>query len=71
LRAVVHAVLLAGPQPHRGGLQQGEGAPQEGRGAHARGPLVEAMGEALWAVKPRDAEGWFAHCGYGSTGQYS
>jgi hypothetical protein len=29
------------------------------------------MGEALSAVTPRDAEGWFAHCGYGSTGQYS
>jgi hypothetical protein len=33
--------------------------------------LVEPMGEALWAVTPRDAKGWFAHCGYGHTGQYS
>jgi transposase len=39
--------------------------------ACTREALVEAMGEALSAVTPRDAEGWFAHCGYGSTGQYS
>ena len=39
--------------------------------ARTREALVEAMGGALSAVTPRDAEGWFAHCGYGSTGQYS
>jgi transposase len=39
--------------------------------ARTREALVGAMGEALSAVTPRDAEGWFAHCGYGSTGQYS
>jgi transposase len=39
--------------------------------ARTREALVEAMGEALSAVRPRDAEGWFVHCGYGSTGQYS
>jgi len=40
--------------------------------ARTREALVEAMGEALSAVTPRDAEGWFAHCGYGSSaGQYS
>ena len=39
--------------------------------ARTREALVEAMGEALSAVTPRDAEGWFAHCGYGSAGQYS
>ncbi len=39
--------------------------------ARTREALVEAMGEALSAVTPRDAWGWFAHCGYGSTGQYS
>jgi transposase len=39
--------------------------------ARTREALVEAMGEALSAVTPRDAEGWFAHCGYGATGQYS
>jgi len=38
--------------------------------ARTREALVEAMGEALSSVTPRDAEGWFAHCGYGSTGQY-
>jgi transposase len=39
--------------------------------ARTREEEVEAMGEALWAVTPRDAEGWFAHCGYEHTGQYS
>ena len=39
--------------------------------ARTREALVEAMGEALLAVTSRDAQGWFAHCGYGSTGQYS
>ena len=37
--------------------------------ARTREALVEAMGEALSSVTPRDAEGWFAHCGYGSPGQ--
>jgi len=39
--------------------------------ARTREALVGAMGEALSAVTPRDAAGWFAHCGYGSLGQYS
>ena len=39
--------------------------------ARTREALVEAMGEALSAVTSREAEGWFAHCGYGSAGQYS
>jgi transposase len=37
--------------------------------ARTREALVEAMGEALSSVTPRDTEGWFAHCGYGSPGQ--
>jgi transposase len=37
--------------------------------ARTREALVEAMGEALSSVTPQDAEGWFAHCGYGSPGQ--
>jgi transposase len=32
--------------------------------ARTREELVEAMGEALSAITPRDAAGWFAHCGY-------
>lgn len=32
--------------------------------ARTREALVEAMGAALAAVTPRDAAGWFAHCGY-------
>lgn len=39
--------------------------------ARTREALVEAMGEALSAVTLQDAQGWFAHCGYGSKGQYS
>ena len=34
--------------------------------ARTREALVEAMGEALSSVTPRDARGWFAHCGYAS-----
>ncbi len=30
----------------------------------AREALIEAMAEALWAVTPEDAMGWFRHCGY-------
>ncbi len=37
--------------------------------ARTREELVEAMGEALSAITPRDAAGWFAHCGYEISGQ--
>ncbi len=33
-------------------------------GARTREALVEAMAEALSAVTPEDAMGWFKHCGY-------
>jgi transposase len=39
--------------------------------ARTREALVEAMGEALCAITPRDVQGWFAHCAYGSEGQPS
>ena len=39
--------------------------------ARTREALIEAMGEALSSVTPRDALGWFAHCGYRSEGQPS
>ena len=32
--------------------------------ARTRGALNEAIGEALSAITPEDAAGWFAHCGY-------
>lgn len=32
--------------------------------ARTRGTLAEAIGRALDAVTGRDAQGWFAHCGY-------
>ena len=33
-------------------------------GVRTRGALEVAVGEALSAVTPQDAAGWFAHCGY-------
>jgi transposase len=39
--------------------------------ARTREALVEAMGEALSAVTPQDATGWFVHCGYGTQVQSS
>ena len=36
-----------------------------------REALVEAMGEALSAITPRDASGWFTHCGYELRGDQS
>ena len=33
-------------------------------GARTREALDEVVGEALGAVTPEDAAGWFAHCGY-------
>jgi transposase len=37
--------------------------------ARTRGALIEAMDRALRAVSARDAQGFFGHCGYSSTGQ--
>ena len=31
--------------------------------------LVEAIGEALSAITPRDSQGFFEHCGYHAMGQ--
>jgi transposase len=33
-------------------------------GARSREALVEAIAQALSAVTPEDAAGWFSHCGY-------
>ena len=33
-------------------------------GGRTLGTLDEVVGEALLAVTPQDAAGWFAHCGY-------
>jgi transposase len=35
----------------------------------SREALIEAMGRALEAITPQDAEGFFRHCGYRSPGQ--
>ena len=37
--------------------------------ARSREALIEAMDRALDAVSPRDARGFFEHCGYRSPGQ--
>ena len=38
-------------------------------GARSREALIEAMGRALDAITPRDARGFFEHCGYRAPGQ--
>ncbi len=38
-------------------------------GARTKEALVEAIGEALDAVTPKDARDFFAHCGYYTLGQ--
>jgi transposase len=38
--------------------------------ARTKGALLEAIAEALRAVTPKDAKGWFAHCGYEPEAQY-
>ena len=59
----VLAGLPAGPQPHRGGVQQGEDAPQEGGGLDKEA-FVEAITGALAAVTTEDARGLFSHSGF-------
>lgn len=39
-------------------------------GARTREALLEAIAEALSAITPVDAAGWFAHCGYEVEVQY-
>lgn len=39
-------------------------------GARTHEALLKAIAEALSAVTPRDAAGWFDHCGYKVEGQY-
>jgi transposase len=40
------------------------------KAARTKGALLEAIAEALRAVTPKDAEGWFAHCGYVTDARY-
>ncbi len=39
--------------------------------ARTKEALIEALGQALSAVTPRDARGWFKHCGYNVEDQPS
>jgi hypothetical protein len=40
-------------------------------GARTKEELIEAIAQALSAVTPEDAEGWFRHCGYNVEDQLS
>ena len=68
---MVLAGLFAGSQPHRGSLQYKIKAYLRKVGADGKKGLMEAMGQALRIVTPRDAAGWLAHCGYRFRGQPS
>jgi hypothetical protein len=39
-------------------------------GARTQEALTEAIANGLWAITPRDAAGWFDHCGYEVEVQY-
>jgi transposase len=39
-------------------------------GARTHEALLEAIANALWAITPQDAAGWFDHCGYEVEVQY-
>ena len=39
-------------------------------GARTQEALTEAIANGLWAITPRDAAGWFNHCGYEVEVQY-
>jgi hypothetical protein len=39
-------------------------------GARTREALIEAIAEALSAITPGEAAGWFDHCGYEVEVQY-
>ena len=39
--------------------------------ARTKEALIEAIAQALSAVTPRDAKGWFKHCGYNIEDQLS
>ena len=57
------AALLAGLDPDRVGLRQGQGGLRRAE-ARTHEALEEAIGQALRTVTPQDAHAWFAHCGY-------
>jgi transposase len=40
------------------------------KAARTKEALLEAIAKALRAVTPKDAQGWFAHCGYDTEAQY-
>ncbi len=37
--------------------------------ARTKATLMEEIGQALDAITPEDARGWFGHCGYALWGQ--
>lgn len=64
LRSSLPAGVLAGLQPHRGGVLEDKGAALRKAQARTREALIEAMGAAISAVTAGDARGFFQHCGY-------
>ena len=72
LLPVAPAQLLAGAQPHRRSLLQGEKPVEEGEGENPLQALFEATAEALRAVsKEDDAQGFFEDCSYKTTQYHS
>ncbi len=69
VRGVVPATVLAGHEPHRGGVLEGQGALLKKAVARTKEVLIEAIAEALAVVTPENARGWFAHSGYGTPDQ--
>src|SRR5919202_2221002 len=70
MRAHIPAALLAGSQPHRGGILEGEGDLEEGPSPNPRTAHRHRGSGALSAVSPSDARGFFEHRGYrGATDQ--
>src|SRR4051812_44784847 len=69
LRAIVLAALLAGSQPHRGSLLEGQGAAAQLRGAYSRSSGRGDGRSTENAITAQDVRGFFAHRGYRILGQ--
>jgi len=60
---VIQDMCLDNPDKGREAFSKIKGVVRKA-GARTRRALDEVIGEALSAVTPEDAAGWFAHCGY-------
>ena len=68
-RGAFPALLLAGPEPIEEAFSKIKGIVRK-TGARTHEALFEAIAQALWAITPVDAAGWFAHSGYEVKVQY-